>query len=514
MSSTYSQVDYVAGTAAARMALGSLLRRARTVANGGEARTLRWLHIGDSRATIPGGQGAAQEHFIGLMLAQRFGNIPEVLVGATLWKVDETKQAGFCKGGFQNNMVAGAMPVSKLPRGFYTNKVGNWHGQLCTLIPSNYAFAPAGARNISYYRGGNDTLVDILGAPKSFTEDVSTTLHDEVEWRARTNDGTPNYFTTEVGTGITTTLDLTTASGAVRTETVGPFTWATNRALEIQMVCPTAATKQSEVYGVRFRNPNRTDGVSVIMGGTGGQTYAEELADRPSVAAVLQAFEIDVVYFQFSANDAFAGVGKTPAQFKADAAALLAVYSAALPNAVLIVETGTFYSNPDDVNYATKIAALNEYAGALEELTATVPNLLVFNTRRITEELGWTAFNEGYSRSTFNAFNAGSTYAVDALVTSNSLKYKCIVATSAGESPTTHPWKWIQCQQYLIDDVHYTDAGAAMYAKAIGTCLSLLEPAAQRAADVAETQAAKWAGEAHLGVNQTAGVVVKLVELP
>ena len=58
----------------------------------------------------------------------------------------------------------------------------------------------------------------------------------------------------------------------------------------------------------------------------------------------------------------------------------------------------------------------------------------------------------------------------------------------------------------------YEQAGAVPAAG--DTAYTDLSAAAQLAADVAEVQAATWAGETHLGVAATGGVVAQIARLP
>lgn len=474
--SSYESTPYIAGTQNARSMLFNYLKRAKTVVNGGEARTLRWMHLADSRGSTPGGAGESFEHYVGSMLASLYGNIPEMYVRPDNWEPNANTTSGWFKLARQNNTSAGATSTTKIPPACASLKVAQDYGNLSYLQFQNHCHFPTGASYQSYWNDRTSTSIDVIGVTAATSGDTGANRDNDVGITVRGNDTIAADFFSGTNLQVTTSsgMLLTSSSDFFRTATFGPYDWSSYKNLVTLITAKDTATpKNAEIAGVRYRNLNRTDGISFHMGGVGGYTYLLYTANRNSIGAWLSAMSIDVVYLQLNYNDGL-GNGRTPEQFYADAQAYIDTLQISLPNAVFILDNGAFAGEQSggDANYATRILNYNKFAGALEALALTYTNVLFFNVRRFTEEMGWTSLTENYDVTVPAAYSAVTTYAAGDLVTYVSKRYKSRVGSNLNNQPDLLDGNWELVHTRLADHVHPTEFGCQQYAEAIRRCLA------------------------------------------
>ena len=513
MFADFKSVPYLVGSATSLSELRSLLHRARRVADGGEARTLRWLHLGDSRATLPGGNGLALSHALGQALSNLYENTPELILAPGNW----TPNAGatsWLRMGTGNNVTAGIIPPAKRPCDWETWNVQGNYGQSFGLVPANqHSLVREMAANALW----NDpervqTHAEVIVATKAFTGAVS--CDDDIHVDVRPVDSTVSDFVgAATASADSVGMALSTSPDPFVRYAIGPLNWSGKQNVQVVVKSKTGLSPV-ELLACRFWNASRTDGVSLMMSGHAGWKFSDFVATCTDLGDVLSELDIDVVSLEFGTNDAFSA-GHTATAYKANAAAAIELLTAALPGVQLVLCTGNFRPNlPAQINYAQCLAEYNQYAGALAELCNTYPNATVFNTHRMLWDGGFNDQSERWM-TIASAWSGATAYVVgDTVSVANAGVYEATVA-GTNRDPLVDTRFWRKIRGLTADGIHLSPTGAVRYAEAMTACVrQLVSEAAQLAADVAEVQAATWAGETHLGVAATGGVVAQIARLP
>lgn len=444
--------------------------------NAARRRTVRVCVMGDSQETYCA-NGDAWFAWINSLAAAFYGNMPE-----THFFPARSSGGGappsFMQSTFDIQVAAaigsGGLTSSMFPPGVYKpnpNGYGpglydnNGLGMAYLLTHDNINGARSyGLNNTSLFQVSNSVGVDVLAMRRNVAG-------GGVQLRVATNAASQVAYHQQFGSNIDQTPATLTGAG-----TPGPvmlnfrnIPWDRSDGAKKYIKCylrGTAAPGTNTcITGARFVNPLNPEGVVFTSFSEGGYKASDWAATHGDCAPFLAALGFDVYMISMGINDAI-GAGHSPATFKSNIQAMMAICRAANPRCriVLRVDTHMYSTSPS-------MADFNQYAGVLKEIADTDTRVLVLNTRRTMASLGHNDANESTASTTNRGAWAGSTaYSVNDVVNISQstifpVLYRCLTAHTSGASwgagdpghgSSASHTNWIRFRQVGRD---YTDSG-------------------------------------------------------
>lgn len=364
--------------------------------NPSRSRAVRWVRLGDSQATSPGGSAAFIDPYIAYFLWQRYGNIPE----------SQAVQMSNIGGGspvaaigmretLNAAVAAGDCPTAR----FVYNQEPGGNNRFDNSTPTTGACYTLQAnmldisgsltdipRNIEYISRTGLTFLQLI--PHLATQGPT------IAWRnSFSSTGAAMYFTSNTATGST---DISAAQVADYDweEIAVPFTFgadpptAANLSTHYPQHIEVSATAAQVEPGPAWWASGNKSGVAYTSWGKGSKKMGDFLVERPDWQLFARAYDPNIVGIQFGANDA--GV-TSAAQYEIDAGDLVDAIIHELPDAVIPLVPCT----PRTGMSAGEQAVFDLYADALLAVARAYPNNCVFiNVQRMmTDGYGWTNAN-------------------------------------------------------------------------------------------------------------------------
>lgn len=478
---SYATAPYIHGQR--RTALADLWRSARAVSEGGGGHKLRGFVLGSSLATVPAGLGHYFAAAMMLAMSRTFGGLPEtpLVVPHVSGYLTTTQTQCFTPAvGNAISGAASALAANKRPPGWLMYRPGT-----ASSIVYQYDW-PCRWLSVASGRGGKPIPdartgldVEIYSIPAAYS---GTASDAEINVNLRGHDGPNfNYFGTVIQAAANTSgLALNTSEAPLVKHRVQVPDWSSYNTLAVR-VSATSATSH-EAAGARFISRNQTHGVTLDWFGGGGYEWASLSSNHADMWPLLAAMGYDFgIFFGLGTNDAFT-YSRTAAQTQTNSAAVIAqcrtVLGADFP---VVLESGTYRcAASTDSNYSTKLAEYDQHMGKYMELADGDPYILVANTRRLTEEIGFNSTTENYHPTlhTYSAWDSGTTYAAGDLVTHNGRRWRAISggSTNLNLTPSDQSRAWMEVQAHLADTVHYTERGGVVAADALASLVFGLDP--------------------------------------
>jgi lysophospholipase L1-like esterase len=338
----------------------------------------RWLLLGDSQETAPGGSGSVYIPTLSRALQPYYGNRVE-----TGWLPQTSYGSGsppalFLSRGTINGQTPVNIPTELLP-GFsllaYNNAA---NGTLWMSLPDGSLLNAASPTRQWYQDVVGNLQFEILCKG-------STTGGSEFAWTYRTPaTNVPSYFSPSPTASGTSSLSLD-ADNNFKKQIITVAQDATNRYGQIGLKGASATAIQ--ICSCRIRHENAI-GISITAASAGGYKVGDVLANHANAGPFASAIgPFDLVVLQFGANDSANSV--TSAQYKTNVLALIAAMRGWLG------VDQTFLIVPDIARTGLtgdQETALEDYNLSAKEITDTDANVAFLNLRRLTNDrFGWTS---------------------------------------------------------------------------------------------------------------------------
>lgn len=474
MPDTWSQVgiSYPSPLTGRRAAFDAIIRAAYT-------RTVNVAVIGDSQETLFGGNGEGYISWLNMFAASHFGNLP-----STLW-VGPTSAGGGQPGGtfgsFSTNGGGSSIGTGGLTSAMFPPGYGGCYaydsthnGALYLLAHGNERAGRAYAANYSNCFNPADSIVlDVIAMRRNITGGQVRCLVSPQ------NSDSGAYFQPTVAT-LNSTDALLDSAGTPEARLL-TFTGLSRNSLNYHQVYlkgTGASGTTTAIAGARFRNVTNPAGMVFHSFSQGGYRCDSWTASHAQAYTFLRACSIDIFMITLGVNDMI-GAGQSPATYKTNLLALIAILRQANPSAkfVLRVEPYQSYTNGFGSNF-------DQLAGVHKEIVDADYSCILINTRRRMHILGQSATNEDATGLVDRGLWAASTaYSVGDVVnvsmdTNFPILYRCISAhTSAAAWATDGPGspvsaahsKWVRCRMLAkdrTDTSHHSAHGQMLLAQA------------------------------------------------
>lgn len=354
--------------------------------------TVRIALLGDSQETCPEGHGDVYVPRLHYEAWRRYGNVPETVVAGY-------QSYGGQGAPFADWLLSGAtalpgasptrIPPDRLLPGIPAaahaapagpqSVNGQWYGQLVALEQDSRGVNPGAgiATTVEYFCAQGPVHAEIFAATHP--------LSGGILYRARPVDEPLDYFA-PMTIEQTASLSLDEPVFAVKSFLTQPLSLDGKRYLQLE-VLGSMTSALTDIIGLRFISDQCRNGIVFQDLSAGGLSVKDFLDRYGNAGDLFRAMGFDAAVLHFGANDA--GRGTTAETFRADTEMLIARLRAWTRNADFPV---ILMSDP----YRKGLNSIQEeeyarYPGAQKAIAVADPNVLVVNSRRLTEERGWTA---------------------------------------------------------------------------------------------------------------------------
>jgi lysophospholipase L1-like esterase len=362
--------------------------------------TVRIAILGDSQETNPGGRGLDYIPRLNYEMWKRFGNVPETPIeGCSFYgsgaPFADWMLSGSCAspGPSATRLAANQILPGLQPRAFSTlngasNANGEYFGQLTLLQQDASGIDPAAAipSNIGYFNTSGVVKAQIFAATNPSSGEIGY-------WAQPTNSQLPSYYSPTTTAG-TVTLGLQSSTFAVKSGKTAPLQYNGSHYMALQ-VAGTNDNTFTDIIGLRFFNETHPQGVIFDTFSAGGYQAANFLTNHGNAGAIFGALNFQAAILHYGANDGGAGVSAQ--QFEANLKGVMALVRTwtGSPSFPIILIADVYRTGLT----VAQQAQFDMYVGAQLAIAQADSNGLVINSRRLMDDLGWSA-NSGMS-STF-----------------------------------------------------------------------------------------------------------------
>lgn len=360
-------------------AFQAVLNRART-------ETVRVLDLGDSQETSPAGQGYVYVPRFNYGLFLRFGYCPETPI--QLVNFNSQIATPFTDAASDwLNVVAQNMPLPQSG-----NTPSGWLPP--HIIAAKYGTPAVNAGNLvmldqdasSVHSGCNLTGTAFFDISHGVELEVFATtqpVSGDVRWFAKpTTNGVPNYNSPVTQTG-TLGLSLSSPALSVVSGTTGPLNFGGLTHMQVDLY-GTDDSNPTQIIGSRYRALGKQHGMVMSSFSAGGYRVTNFLNNHNQCGDVLRAMGFDIVFVSYGANES--GIF-TPEEHKSTLLSLISWYRTNVSTSVYFVlctDPFNAYAGPSPNNF-------DRFAGAEYEIALADDHVIFINSRRGTEDLGWSA---------------------------------------------------------------------------------------------------------------------------
>lgn len=379
----FSQIDYF--YAQNPQVFQNLWQQAKT-------HTVRIAVLGDSQETSPGGHGSVYIPRLNYEMWKHFGNVPETpLEGCTFYGSGapwaDWLLTGSCAspGPSPSRLAANQILPNMSPGAFSTlnggiNINGEYYGQL-TLLQQNALDVDPGAQipsDVDYFNTSGIVKAEIFAATNASSGEITYYAQPYTS-------GLPSYYAPTTLSG-TLTLGLSSSTFAVSSGTTAALPYNSNLYMALQ-VAGTDNQQLTDILGLRYFNESYPQGVIVDTYSQGGYQTSSFLENNGDAGAIFQALDFQAVILHYGANDI--GAGLSAQQFQSEEEALISLVRSWVqtPSFPVILIADVYRTGLT----ASQQSQFDQYVGAQLAVAQADPNVMVINSRRLIDGLGWNA---------------------------------------------------------------------------------------------------------------------------
>jgi hypothetical protein len=352
--------------------------------------TVRVAVLGDSQETSPGGRGSQFMPLLNYEMWKRFGNVPETPAqgcnsyGGGVPPADWMMRGACAAPGAGPTRLAADQVLPNIsPAAISTlngqvNLTHAYYGQLSMLQQDAIDVDPGAAipTNTSYFNTAGVIKARIFAATNPSS--------GEIAYRALpTDSNAPSYFSPATTTG-TLAPGLQSATFAVKSADTAALDFNGKRYMVLE-ASGSDDNELTDIVGLRFFNETRPEGVTISSLAHGGYMASNFLANHGAAGDMFRAFGFHLAVLQYGANDA--GNSVTAEQFQANIKAIIASLRAWMndPNFPVVLIADVYR----EALTAAQMSEFDRYVGAELAIAQADSHVMVINTRRLMEDLGW-----------------------------------------------------------------------------------------------------------------------------
>ncbi len=364
---------------------------------GARTRTVRALMFGDSQETSPSGLGDIYVPRFNYELYERYGNCPEtpwIELGVSTGSGQPWAQWLVRASNAAPGVMQGPMPGEERPPGItscITSSVqtpninaNQLFGQLIVLQHDAADVNPLAyvSYRHNYFDRSGGISVDVIARSSIASGDVVVRV-------SSTPTPTPNYYVSST-IFVAAQQDLDHRDHRLASATLGPLPPGNpNEYTQVELF-GTDHDRLTEIVTCRIASTARQNGMVVTNLSQGGYTSDTILLQHKQCAPVLRKMDPDYAILCYGANDA--GNGYTPLQFHDNLVRLIEfIRGATRPELPIILVSDPLRNGLSEL--ATQY--LDQQAGVHYIIAREDKHVLSLNSRRLTDEAGWTPRHVG-----------------------------------------------------------------------------------------------------------------------
>lgn len=274
--------------------------------------TVRILVLGDSQETCPGGAGIYYIPYLNYELYLHTGNVPETPLSTVgSFSGDWLLRGAAANPGIFPSRLSSSQRAPNFG-GMSTYSLGSSqnYGQL--LMLQHDAADVNSQTNIrglhNYFNPNNNVYLEVVGATNINSGEITVDVKP-------TNSNVTNYFRNITQT-FTSNIGLQSSQYETKSFFAGPLNFNNQPYLQVE-ISGTSNSVPTDIIGARFISSNSV-GYATTSFSMGGYTSWHVLQNHSNCQAIIGAVDPDIVWITYGANDAAAGNGLTPSQFKSN----------------------------------------------------------------------------------------------------------------------------------------------------------------------------------------------------
>lgn len=353
-----------------------------------QSQTLRIAILGDSQENpAPGSHGYQYIPLLNYDMWQRYGNVPETPMEGCVYQYGggvnpaDWLMSGDCytPGPGATRLAPSQILPNVWPATFTTLTSGSY-GQLALLEQDAHNVDPGTGipTNVNYFNTSGTVKARIFAATNPSSGDVSYLA-------LPTQTAVPSYTATPTTSG-TLGIGLQSSTFAVKYGDTSPLNFAGNKYMQLE-VYGSDSSKPTDIIGLRFFNASNPQGVIFDSFSQGGWQAADFISNAGNAGPMFAAFGFQAAIIHYGANDAG---DTTAAQFQTNLQTIISWLRSWVGNPSFpVILMPDVYENIGLT--ASESAQYDEYAGADLAIAQGDANVMVVNSRRLMEDIGWNA---------------------------------------------------------------------------------------------------------------------------
>ncbi len=355
-----------------------------------QAQTVRIAILGDSQETNPGGEGVDYIPRLDYEMWTRFGNVPETPIeGCSSYGGGAPYADWLLRGACAapgpspsrlaaNQILPNVQPLAYSTLNGATNINGEYYGELTLLEQNAIDLDPAAAipSTVNYFNTAGVVKAEIFAATNPSSGEIAY-------WAQPVDSNIPDYYA-PISTSGVLTLGLQSPNFAVLSGSTAALSYGGNAYMALQ-VAGTDDTALTDIIGVRFFNETYPQGVVFDTFSHGGYQASSFLNAAGNAGAMFQAMNFQAVILHYGANDS--GNGVSAQDFQTNIESVMALVRSWIgdPNFPVILIADVYRTGLSP----TQQAQFDQYVGAQLAIAQSDSHVMVINSRRLMENLGW-----------------------------------------------------------------------------------------------------------------------------
>ena len=354
-----------------------------------QSQTLRIAILGDSQENpAPGSHGYQYIPLLNYDMWQRYGNVPETPMEGCVYQYGgggvypaDWLMSGDCytPGPGATRLAPDQILPNVWPATFTTLTSGSF-GLLALLEQDAHNVDPGTGipTDVNYFNTSGTVKARIFAATNSSSGEISYQA-------LPTQTAVPSYNAAPTTTG-TSALGLQSTTFAVMHYDTPALNYAGNKYMQLE-VYGSDSSKLTDIIGLRFFNASNPQGVIFDSFSQGGWQASDFISNTGNAGPMFAAFGFQAAIIHYGANDAG---DTTAAQFQTNLQTIISRVRSWVGNPSFpVILIADVY---EDIGLtASESAQYDQYVGADMAIAQTDSNVMVINSRRLMEDIGWNA---------------------------------------------------------------------------------------------------------------------------